>query len=52
MPSTSYAWKRLNGLAGDLENVTSTRTPTGLYFVGVFAFKCAVECTCPIEKVE
>ena len=49
---SSCAWKRLNGLTGDLASVTSSGTPAGQYFVVVVASDQAVQFGCPVEKVE
>ena len=49
---SSCAWKRLNGLTGDLASVNSSVTPTGQYFVVVIASDYAVRFDCPVQKVE
>ena len=49
---SSCTWHRLNGLSGDLADVTSSVTPSGQYFVVVIASDLAVEFGCAVEKVE
>ena len=49
---SSCTWQRLNGLSGDLADVTSSVTPSGQYFVVVTSSDRAVEFGCPVEKME
>ncbi len=50
--ASSCTWQRLNGLSGNLADVTSSVTPSGQYFVVVTSSDQAVEFGCPVEKVE